>query len=238
MTRPVNATQKQNSRNVIEIDLKELAIVLISQWFYLLVSGLLAALAAFAIRFFIISPVYESNALLYVLSKSTSITSFADLQTGASLTQDYLIVTEGRPVLEKVISYLSLPEDYEELSSKVEVNNPTNTRFIEITVKDKDPEKARVICDQIAEVAAAFIAEKMDQDPPNIVQHGYSDGDPVTHGVLFFTAAGFAAGVFMAGLLITIAYITNDDVITPEDVENKAGLKVLASLPLVEAEEF
>ena len=52
MTRPVNATQKQNSRNVIEIDLKELAIVLISQWFYLLVSGLLAALAAFAIRFF------------------------------------------------------------------------------------------------------------------------------------------------------------------------------------------
>ena len=42
----------------------------------------------------------------------------------------------------------------------------------------------------------------------------------------------------MAGLLITIAYITNDDVITPEDVENKAGLKVLASLPLVEAEEF
>ena len=238
MTRPVSATQKQNSRNVIEIDLKELAIVLISQWFYLLVSGLLAALAAFAIRFFIISPVYESNALLYVLSKSTSITSFADLQTGASLTQDYLIVTEGRPVLEKVISYLSLPEDYEELSSKVEVNNPTNTRFIEITVKDKDPEKARVICDQIAEVAAAFIAEKMDQDPPNIVQHGYSDGDPVTHGVLFFTAAGFAAGVFMAGLLITIAYITNDDVITPEDVENKAGLKVLASLPLVEAEEF
>ncbi len=227
-----------NNRDVIEIDLKELSLVLITNWMYLLISGILAALIGFGVRFFLINPVYESNALLYVLNKSTSITSFADLQTGASLTQDYLIVTKGRPVLEKVIDYLSLPETYEELESNVEVNNPTNTRFIEVVVKDKDPERAKVICDQIAEVAASFIAEKMDQDPPNIVQHGYSDGEPVTHGVLFFTAAGFAIGLFIETLLLTIVYITNDDIVTPEDVETKVGLKVLASLPMVESEDF
>ena len=241
MTKTDNGTQKRNSRtnrNVIEIDLKELAIILISQWLYLLVSGMLAAIVAFGIRVFIIKPVYESNSLLYVLNKSTSITSLADLQMGASLTQDYLIVTEGRPVLEKVITQLNLPEDYDELVKKVEVNNPTNTRFIEIVVSDTNPERAKAICDQIADVASAFIAEKMDQDPPNIVQHGYSDGDSVTHGILFFTAVGFAVGLFVAGMLITISYITNDDVITPEDVESKVGLKVLASLPLVESEDL
>ena len=233
-----NTSRAVNNRNVIEIDLKELSIVLITNWLYLLISAILAALIGFGLRLFMISPAYESNALLYVLNKSTSITSFADLQTGASLTQDYLIVTKGRPVLEKVIDYLSLPETYEDLEDKVEVNNPANTRFIEVVVKDKDPERAKIICDQIADVAASFIAEKMDQDPPNIVQYGYSDGEPVTHGVLFFTAAGFAAGLIIEIMLLTLVYVTNDDIITPEDVETKVGIKVLASLPKVESEDF
>ena len=233
-----NTKRAVTNRDVIEIDLKELSIVLITNWLYLLISAILAALIGFGLRLFMISPAYESNALLYVLNKSTSITSFADLQTGASLTQDYLIVTKGRPVLEKVIDYLSLPETYEDLEDKVEVNNPANTRFIEVVVKDKDPERAKIICDQIADVAASFIAEKMDQDPPNIVQYGYSDGEPVTHGVLFFTAAGFAAGLIIEILLLTLVYVTNDDIITPEDVETKVGIKVLASLPKVESEEF
>ncbi len=231
-------TDIKNEDGDIEIDLRELGIVLISQWFHLLISGVLAALLGFVIRFFLISPVYESNALLYVLSKSTSITSLTDLQTGASLTQDYLIVTSGRPVLEKVIDYLDLPESYGELSGKVTVNNPTNTRFIEIVVRDKDPKRAKVICDKIAEVASSFIAEKMDQDPPNIVQRGYSDGSPVTHGVLFFTGAGFLIGFFVEVIIITIVYLTDDSIMTPEDIETKVGLNVLATLPMSGEEEF
>ena len=222
----------------IEIDLRELAFILLAHWKALLLSAILAAAVAFSYRYFFMNPVYESNALLYVLTKSTSITSLADLQTGANLTQDYLIVTKGRPVLEKVIDYLSLPEDYEELEKKVEVKNPNNTRFIEIVVQDEDPERAKVICDQIAEVAADFIAEKMDQDPPNLVQGGYADGKPVSHGVVFFAAVGFLTGFAIASVLVILSYLFNDDLVTPDDIENKVGLKVLAMLPIEEAEEF
>lgn len=211
---------------------------MLMHWKAILVSAILAALIAFTYRWVFVKPMYESNALLYVLTKSTSITSLADLQTGANLTQDYLIVTKDRPVLEKVIDYLSLPEDYEELEKKVDVSNPTNTRFIMISVNDEDPERAKVICDQIASVAAAFIAEKMDQDPPSLVKGGYSDGKPVNHGVIFYTAVGFAAGLVIAGMLVSLREIFNDDVNTPEDVESKIGLKVLASLPMDEAEDF
>ena len=229
---------QERKNDDIEIDLKELAVVLLAHWKALLLSAVLAAAVAFSYRYFFVDPVYESNSLLYVLTKSTSITSLADLQTGANLTQDYLIVTKGRPVLEKVIDYLSLPEDYEELSKKVEVHNPNNTRFIEIVVRDEDPERAKAICDQIAAVAADFIAEKMDQDPPNLVQGGYADGKPVSHGVVFFAAVGFAAGFAVAAVLVILSYLFNDVLVTPEDVENKVGLKVLAMLPIEEAEEF
>ncbi len=226
------------STDEIEIDLRQLLFAMGVHWKSILLSAVLAGLIAFSYRFFFIKPLYESNALLYVLTKSTSITSLADLQTGANLTQDYLIVTKDRPVLEKVIDYLSLPEDYEELEEKVEVTNPTNTRFIMIAVTDEDPERAKVICDQIANVAAAFIAEKMDQDPPSLVKGGYSDGKPVNHGVGFFTAVGLMAGFAIAVALIAMHEILNDDVTSPEDVENKIGLKVLASLPIDEEEDF
>ena len=225
---------REDANDIIEIDLLELMYTLLIRWKTLLVSAILAAGIAFTFRYFFIAPVYESNALLYVLTKSTSITSLADLQTGANLTQDYLIVTKDRPVLEKVIDYLNLPEDYEQLEKKVEVTNPTNTRFIMISVKDEDAERARVICDRIADVAAAFIAEKMDQDPPSLVKGGYADGKPVNHGIVFYTGMGFVAGFAIAGMLIMLSVIFNDYVLTPEDVENKVGLKVLASLPMDE----
>ena len=231
----VNNTEK---KDVIEIDLVELLFDLLVHWKAILISAVLASVVAFIYRFSFVQPLYESNALLYVLTKSTSITSLADLQTGANLTQDYLIVTKDRPVLEKVIDYLSLPEDYEELEKKVEVENPTNTRFIKIIVNDEDPERAKAICDQIAKVAAAFIAEKMDQDPPSLVKGGYSDGKPVNHGIVFYTVAGFAAGFVIAAMLVALTTIFNDDISSPEDVENKVGIKVLASLPIEEEEEF
>ena len=222
----------------IEIDLLELFFALTAHWKSILISAVLAAVIAFGYRYYFVRPVYESNALLYVLTKSTSITSLADIQTGSNLTQDYLIVTKDRPVLEKVIDYLELPEDYEELEKKVEVENPNNTRFINIIVQDEDPERAKAICDQIANVASAFIAEKMDQDPPNLVKGGYADGKPVNHGLIFYTLAGFAIGFVIAGILVVLQTIFNDDIMTPEDVENKVGIKVLASLPIEEEEEL
>ncbi|MCR4685188.1 MAG: capsular biosynthesis protein [Lachnospiraceae bacterium] len=238
MKQQTSLNNQEFNTDEIEIDLRELLFALLLNWRSLLLSAILAAIVAFGYRYYFVNPVYESNALLYVLTKSTSITSLADLQTGSNLTQDYLIVTKGRPVLEKVINYLSLPEDYEELEEKVEVNNPNNTRFIEIIVHDEDPERAKIICDQIADIAAAFIAEKMDQDPPSLVQGGYADGKPVNHGIVFYTAVGFIAGFVSGALIIILRVIFNDDVVTPEDVENKIGLKVLASLPVEEAEEF
>ncbi len=87
-------------------------------------------------------------------------------------------------------------------------------------------------------MAADFIAEKMDQDPPNLVQGGYADGKPVSHGVVFFAAVGFLAGFAIASVLVILSYLFNDDLVTPEDIENKVGLKVLAMLPIEEAEEF
>lgn len=223
--------------NEIEIDLRDLFLEVLAFWRLILLALVLGAVIAYAISKFIMVPQYESTAELYVLSKSTSITSLADIQTGTSLTNDYMVVVEGRPVLDQVITNLGLDETYKSLEKKVSLENPSNSRILKITVRDTDPLVAKAIADEIAEVGANFISLKMDQDPPTIIQNGYADGDPVSPSTLKNTAVGGILGALLAMAIVVLSYLFNDTIMTAEDVEKKLGLNVLGTLPLEETED-
>ena len=222
--------------NEIEIDLKELFLELLAFWKLILLALVLGAVIAYSVSKFLMVPQYESTAELYVLSKSTSITSLADIQTGSSLTNDYIVIVKGRPVLDQVITNLQLNESYKTLYSKISLENPSNSRVLKITVTDADPNMAKAIADEVADVASAYIAEKMEQDPPNIIQKGYADGQPVSPNVIKNTALGVMAGLVLSMAVIVLTSLFNDTITTPEDVEKKLGLNVLGTLPLEESE--
>ena len=214
------------------IDLIALAMSLLRHWKAIVFATVTLAIGAFGYSRYLITPMYSSMARLYVLSKSTSITSLADIQMGANLTNDYLLVASSRPVLDQVIKELYLDEDYKSLYAKVKVSNPSNTRILDITVQDSDPERAKAIVDTIAEVSARFIAEKMDQDPPSIIQYGYSDNEKVSPSVPKNTVIGGLAGAFISSAIAVLFFLINNTIESTEDVENKLGLKVIAQIPL------
>lgn len=225
------------SDNEIEIDLKDLLLELLAFWKLIAVATILAGVIGFVVSEFVLVPKYQSTSSLYVLSKSNSFTSLTDLQTGASLTNDYLVVVKGRPVLEQVITNLGLHEDYRSLKGRVSLNNPSNSRILEITVTDENPIAAKTIADEIAQVSSMFIAEKMEQNPPQILQYGYADGEPVSPNIVKNTLIGaFFGGVFACAIIV-LSYLFNDTIMTPEDVEKKLGLNVLGTLPMEESED-
>lgn len=223
--------------NEIEIDLKSLLLELLASWKIIFLAGVIAGGLAYAYSSFLVVPQYESTSELYVLSKSTSITSLADIQMGSSLTNDYIVIVKGRPVLDQVIANLQLNETYKSLYGKISLENPSNSRVLKITVTDADPNIAKAIADEVAEVASAYIAEKMEQDPPNIIQKGYADGQPVSPNVIKNTVLGAMAGFVLSMAIIVLANLFNDTIATPEDVEKKIGLNVLGTLPVEESED-
>jgi capsular polysaccharide biosynthesis protein len=220
-----------------EIDLLELFFEMLNHWKMIILSAILVGVIAFVISKFLITPQYESTSQLYVLSKSTSITSLTDLQLGSNLTNDYMVVVNGRPVVDQVIENLGLDMTYEEMVGKITLNNPSDSRILEITVQDADPVLAKQIADEMAEVSAAFISEKMDQDPPSIIQYGYSDGEKVSPSITRNTLLGIIIGAFLAMAVVVILYLLNDTVMTQEDVEKKLGLNLLSAIPLEENED-
>ena len=216
----------------IEIDLLELARELLNRWYIIAIAMIVCAVIGFCYARFFTTPMYSSTATMYVLSKSTSITSYTDIQIGTSLTKDYEEVVSSRPVLENVIKNLDLDLTYSQLSSMVSVNNPTSTRILEIKVTDTDVNRAKLLADEIAIVSQSFISSKMDQDKPSILSYGYTDGKAVSHGWKWYTAVAAMIGFVAACALITLMYLLNDRIMTPEDLEKKVGMNVLASLPL------
>ena len=155
---------------------------------------------------------------------------------GTNLTNDYVEVVTGRPVLDKVIENLKLDATAKQLADKVTLTNPTNSRILVITVRDTNPKMAKTIADEIAVVAAQFIEEKMDQDQPTIIQKGYTDGEPVSPSIGKNTAVGGILGALVVVAIVVFRMIVNDTIMTPEDMEKKVGLNVLGSIPLEDAE--
>ncbi|MEZ3468093.1 MAG: capsular biosynthesis protein, partial [Schaedlerella sp.] len=195
----------QLEQEELEIDLKELFFELLSHWKILTVSTIMAAAIALVASKFILVPQYESTSALYVLSNS--ITSLADIQIGSSLTNDYIVVVKGRPILDQVIENLNLDETYDSLEDRITLENPADSRILEITVRDTDPNRAKVIADEMASVASDYISIKMDQSAPTTIQNGYADGEPVSPHVGMNTLIGAIVGFLLAAAIITISYL-------------------------------
>ena len=221
-----------------EIDLLELFYVVLHKWKMIVLSLLLTGACGCLISVFLITPQYESTSVLYVLSKSTSITSLADIQMGSSLTNDYVEVVTSRPIIEQVIQNLGLTDEtYGSLKDKVSIDNPANTRLLKITVRDPQADVAKAIADELADVSKSFISIKMDQAAPTVTQYGYADGEPVTPNTVKNTVLGALIGAVLAIGVVIVSYLLNDTIMTTDDIEKKLGMTVLASIPL-DAEEY
>lgn len=221
----------------IEIDLVALFHELVKHWKALVASMVLLAAVFGLYSKITFVPEYEASAEMYVLTKSTSITSLADIQVGSSLTNDYEYVITGRTVLSQVIDNLDMDETYEQLSKRVSIENPTDTRVLKIVVTDTDLEASKTVADEIAKVSSQYIADNMDQSQPKIIQTAYASKTPVNNNnILKNTVIGAVLGLFLAAGIVVLGYMLDDTISNADDMETRTGLKVLASLPVDETE--
>ena len=72
--------EKQYDDEEIEIDLRAILLEWRKRWWMIAAALVAGALAAGLFSRVILSPVYESTSMMYVLSKETTLSSLADLQ--------------------------------------------------------------------------------------------------------------------------------------------------------------
>lgn len=230
---PSSAVQNKQSvqDDEITIDLVQLFFELRKHIVLLILTTIIGGGLGFAISRFVLTPTYTSTSMIYVMSKETTLTSLADLQIGSQLTQDYKVLVTSRTVMEDVIQKLGLKYDYATLRKKVTLDNPSNTRILNISVLDTDPKMAKQLTDAVADSASSYIADIMEQDPPKIIEYGeipLQKTGPKTGRNTMMAALLF---LLAAVAFVTIDMLTNDTIKTEDDIENYFGLPVLAAIP-------
>ncbi len=225
------------NRQEDEIDLLELFRAWKRRIWLILLVTFLGGSIGFAFSKLALTPQFTSTAMMYVLSKETTLTSLADLQIGSQLTQDYKVITTSRPVLEGVIGELGLDLTYEQLKQKISIGNPQDTRILSVTVTDPDPQMAKKIVDSVANVSSEYIGDIMEMIPPKMIEDGQLPTQKSSPSNAKNAMLGAMLGMILTCGLITLQVILNDTIQTEEDVEKYLGLTVLAEIPVRDGEE-
>lgn len=229
--------EKTYDNDEIEIDLLELLGEFRRKMWLILGVIILFGGVAGAFSAFVLTPKYKSTAMVYILSKETTLTSLADLQIGSQLTKDYKIIVTSRRVLNQVIEDMELDITYKDLVEMVTIDNPQDTRILSISVEDTDPTMAKLIADKIAVVSADYIGDIMEMVPPKLIEEGevpiIKSSPSNTKNALI----GSLLGAVLIYGIITVQVVMNDTVRTEEDVTKYLGLSVLASVPVREGEK-
>lgn len=215
----------------IEIDLVELLYAIRRKLIWICLAGMICGAVAFGYTRLVLKPMYQSTTTMLVLTKETTLASLADLQMGTQLTKDYEILTTSHQVVDKVIENLKLDITYDELVEDLNINNPGDSRVMEITITYPNAAEAKRIVDEVASVTSEFIGDKMEGIPPKIIDEGQVAEYPSSPSMKKNIALGILLGVMVSCGIVVILTLMDDTIKSEEDVEHYLGIPTLAVVP-------
>ena len=223
--------EKIHENEEMEIDLIEILYALKKKALIIAAVLLAGALAAGVYTKLLITPMYSATSTVLVISKETTLTSIADLQFGSQLTKDYSMLITSRSVLEEVLENLELDRGYGSLRGNVSINNPSETRILQITVTDPDPELAKKLADELAEVSSEYIGDKMEVVPPKMIEEAEVPAVPSSPSMSKNVMLGALAGFVLAAGVVVLMSLMDDSIRSEDDIEKYLKIPTLASIP-------
>ena len=218
----------------ITIDIFQLFKVLWKKKIAIILTAIVAAVLAFGVSSFVLKPEYSSATRIYVVNRNQSekvgLTN-QDLQAGTYLVKDYKEIILSQDVLEKVISNLKLEKTVRELSKKIQVTVPVDTRIVSITVKNAQPEEASRIANALREVAAEKIISVTRVSDVTTLEEARPALSPSSPNIRRNTLLAFLAGGAVMVVSVLLLELLDDRVKRPEDVEEVMQIALLGIVP-------
>ena len=218
----------------VEIDVFSMLKTLWKRKFSIVLVALVFAIAAFGYSAFLAKKEYQSTSRIYVVSRqnqdNNALTN-SDLQAGSYLVKDYREIILSQNVLSQAIEELKLDLTPAELSKKISVSVPTDTRILSITAKDGDPKEAARIANGLRNVAAEKIISVTKVSDVTTLDEAEVPQSPSSPNIRRNVLLGFIAGAGLMVVLLVVVEVLDDRVKRPEDIEELMGLTLLGIVP-------
>lgn len=227
---------KNQESKEIELDVISLFKTLWRRKFSILSTALIFALAALGYSTFVAKKTYQSTSRIYVVSRqnqeNNALTN-QDLQAGSYLVKDYREIILSQNVLSQAIEELKLDMTPGELSKKVSVAVPTDTRILSITASDADPKEAARIANGLKDVAAEKIIAVTKVSDVTTLDEAVVPQNPSSPNIKRNVLLGFVVGGVFISALVILAEVLDDRVKKPEDVEEVMGVTLIGVIPSI-----
>ena len=221
-----------NDESEIEIDLVELFYYYRTKWIPIIITFLIGIILAGGITKYLITPRYQAQSKLYVVSASNdSVVDLADLNIGTALSKDYEKLLYIRPIVNEIIEEKKLPYTYEELVDMITVASIDETRILTITVESINPQEAQDIANAMADKTVAYLPKLMETDAPNIAERAIFPELPSSPNLIKNMLIGGVAGLFIALAFFTVIFLMDDTLQSAEEVEKTFGVMPLTVIP-------
>ncbi len=211
------------------INLKDLFNFALTKWKIFAVLAVFFVAAAAIYSYLLATPLYDSAGKIYIINKET-LTS-AEISASTYLTRDYTNLIADAAVLSDVSDKLGKKYSVSELKNAITVNNPENTRFIEISVRTASANDSKVIVDTVCTVAQEKITELLGVDRVTIIRKGTVAASPSVPNKTKNIVVAFLLSCFTYAAIVFVAFYFNDKIEDSADVEKCLGLTVLGNIP-------
>ena len=222
------------------ISLGEILIELINKKFIVIGIVILSVLCSFFYAKFFTKPKYTACAKMLITRAPAEgqQMSTGDFSVSAYLIRDYTEIILDKVVLSRVADELNLEMSTGQLKGAIKINNPSNSRVLEIHVSAKTPEAAQQIANKVCEVSKEEIFQILNnQDTINIVSKADKPRSPSGPNVTRCLIYGFVGGIVIAVAVVFLISVFDDTIKGKKDVNRHLGLEVLSVIPYAKSKE-
>lgn len=219
-----------------ELDLKQIFYMFWNRKLYIMIIIFIFLILGGIYTLTMVTPKYNASTTL-ILAKvdsekdtQESITQ-TDLTLNQKLVSTYGELIKSKSVLREVIENLKANITEEELAKNVSISLVNNTELIKITISDNNSKNAANIANEIADVFAKKVSEIYNINNIHVVDIAEPSNKPynINHmkDIILF---GFL-GIVVSTIYVFIANLLDNTIKTSGDIEKRAKLVVLASIP-------
>jgi len=215
-----------NEENEV-IDLTEILSAVRQHLLELIFVTLAAALVGFTASKFLMTPKYDSSALMIVNTRqdvNANVTS-DQINSATKLVSTYSIIIKSDTVLQQVNL------TYAKLNKRVTVAAVDDTQVMKITVQSDSPEWARQVCEQIITVAPNVIKEAVEAGSVKVISNPSLATEPVSPNIMKNTMLAAAVGFVLVIGIIVLQVLLDNKINTEEDVTKYLDMTVLGVIP-------
>lgn len=217
----------------VEVKIQDIFLVLKNHWKIILGTTLIITFVAGILSFFLLKPVYEVNAKVFIGKEQAKDPDYNnnDVEMYQKLLKTYSELIKTKDVIENAIDQNNLDIGYSEVNGGLEVTPSTDTQILQISFKNKDKALAM---DTLVSIIDEFIKETKELIPNGtvrIVESPELPEQPVSPNKVKNISIAFLVGVMVGCIIAILKEYMNDTLKSKDETEKLLELPVIGMIP-------